>query len=941
MLQNLKLRQRNFPIILLLFIGFIFLVTAVTISIVQARPQSVPNAQGSPIHPNFPMLDEGGGNVLDTGNPVSTLATCGQCHDTEFITQHSFHVDVGLSQMTDPGETGSGRPWDTSPGWFGRWNPIVYQYLSPLSDKLLDLGTPEWLQLMGIRHVGGGPAQYSRDGELLTELPPDANDPETSIIDPETGELMPWNWSESGVIEMNCFLCHTSDPNSSARVEAIEAGDFSWANTATLVGTGVVEQIGEEYRWNPDAFNSDGELDPEIISIQDPSNENCGQCHGLVQDDLEEPVTMFECTPDRWSTITTGQIISPQRISDSGMNLEDKEDITRSWDVHAERLLNCTDCHFSLNNPVYFQESEATRPDYLTFDPRRLEIGEYIYQPLHEFALSQSAQRDLSAGQHDTMRRCESCHSIERTHNWLPYKERHTNALSCETCHIPKMYSSAAQQLDWTVVDIDGKRVKSCRGVDSETSKALITGFVPTLMPREDADGNTKIAPFNLVTAWYWRYGDPERPIPLDDLQAVYLGEDGYHLEILTAFDQNNDGSLAKDELIIDTDEKHDLIAARLEKLGYDNPRIVGEIQPYNINHTVTHGEWATKDCQVCHGGESLITQPFKLASYAPGGVIPEFVQDSDAMTGGEIYFTDEGELYYQPVTKSQRLYILGHNSVSWVDLIGSAIFLAVLIGIIIHATIRFVTSLRNPKQETEIKRVYMYSTYERLWHWLQTFTIVLLIFTGLIIHKPDTFGIFSFSYVVQMHNILAAILAINAGLALFYHLASGEIKQYIPRPRGFFDLAINQAMFYMRGIFKGSEHPFDKTPERKLNPLQQVTYIAILNILLPLQGLTGIMMWGAQRWPGIVDRMGGLPFLAPFHTLIAWLFVSFIVLHVYLTTTGHKPLAGIKSMMIGWDEIEIHHQSEKESLDDDDNRNTRDDAGEKTKLRDEGISPA
>ena len=32
---------------------------------------------------------------------------------------------------------------------------------------------------------------------------------------------------------------------------------------------------------------------------------------------------------------------------------------------------------------------------------------------------------------------------------------------------------------------------------------------------------------------------------------------------------------------------------------------------------------------------------------------------------------------------------------------------------------------------------------------------------------------------------------------------------------------------------------------------------------------------------------LGGLPYLAPFHTLIAWLLATFIVAHVYLTTTG------------------------------------------------------
>jgi thiosulfate reductase cytochrome b subunit len=64
-------------------------------------------------------------------------------------------------------------------------------------------------------------------------------------------------------------------------------------------------------------------------------------------------------------------------------------------------------------------------------------------------------------------------------------------------------------------------------------------------------------------------------------------------------------------------------------------------------------------------------------------------------------------------------------------------------------------------------------------------------------------------------------------------------------------------------------------------------------------------LMWGAQRWPDLANRLGGLPVLAPIHTLIAWLFASFIVMHVYLTTTGPTPLAGIKGMMLGWDEVE------------------------------------
>jgi len=95
------------------------------------------------------------------------------------------------------------------------------------------------------------------------------------------------------------------------------------------------------------------------------------------------------------------------------------------------------------------------------------------------------------------------------------------------------------------------------------------------------------------------------------------------------------------------------------------------------------------------------------------------------------------------------------------------------------------------------------------------------------------------------------------------------------------------QAKYYLQGIFKGNEHPFEKTKSKKLNPLQQVTYFGLLNVLLPLQIFTGALMWGVQQWTQAASLFGGLPFLAPFHSLVAWLFASFIVAHVYLTTTG------------------------------------------------------
>ena len=362
-------------------------------------------------------------------------------------------------------------------------------------------------------------------------------------------------------------------------------------------------------------------------------------------------------------------------------------------------------------------------------------------------------------------------------------------------------------------------------------------------------------------------YGDPPRPVRLQDLKAAWLDGDAYQADVLAAFDQDGDKNLSSTELRIDNDAKEALIAGRLQALGLENPRIVGEVQPYSINHNVAGGEWAVRDCQTCHSDASRLSQPVLLASYTPGGVTPQFVAGVNAQADGQISQEAGGKLTYTPDTATANMYILGMSSVNWIDLIGGLMFLGVIAAIGVHATLRLVSALRRPRQQPEMEQVYMYSVYERFWHWLQTFAIILLLFTGVIIHDPDTFGVFSFRGVVLVHNVLAALLVINAGLSLFYHLASGEIRQYIPKPRGFFEDAIQQAIYYVRGIFKGREHPFEKTPGKKLNPLQQVTYFGILNVLLPLQILTGIFMWGVaalardlQR-PGRAALPGALPY--------------------------------------------------------------------------------
>lgn len=908
--DNMKHIKPHFKIVLVLT-GILLLAAAgLQSALAQRGPE--PASTASPIHPTFALLDAEGGNVLETGNAVSTMKTCGQCHDAEFISRHAFHSDLGLAEYKP--NSGS---LSSSSGLFGEWDPLTYRFLSQKGDSRLDLGTPEWLMLNGGRVIGGGPATTSRAGTPLTSLSPSTNNPESAVL--ENGKPVAWNWSESGGMEMDCFLCHLAQPNNAARLAAIQRGEFNWANTATLINTGIVERssLGTNgYHYVPEAFEANGELKSDFIAIQDPTNANCSTCHGVVHTDPKQPLILAGCSLDNVQTATTGQVISSQKISDSGMNLADKASLDRPWDIHAERGLKCTDCHYSINNPSYYQENAKNRPDHLVFDPRRLDIGDYLKQPDHNFARGQSAQYNVAPQLKGTMRRCDSCHDAQKAHaDWLPYIDTHMRAVACETCHIPQTYAPAIQSYDWTVIDLNGNPAKACRGAagDAGSIQSLITGFEPAVLDRKNTDGSLLLAPYNLITTYYWVYDDVngKRPVRLADLETVFLENGSYRADVVSAFDADQNGILEQGELRIDTDAKAQFVAGKLTALGLKNPRIEGLVKPYSLNHDVADGEHAIRDCAACHNKDSRLVKDVKLADYAPNGVTPEFSSDNNVISSGTIYKNADGALYYKAVPASDGLYIFGNSRVGWVDWFGAAFFVAVLLGVGGHGTLRFLSARRLPKIQKKTERVYIYQSYERFWHWLQTIGILILLFTGLIIHRPDLFGAFAFRYMVTIHNVLAALLAINAVLSLFYHLTTGEIRQFIPRPYGFFDDAIEQVRYYLIGIFKGEGHPFAKTPQSKMNPLQQVTYFGILNVLLPLQGLTGILMWSVQKWPQIANALGGLPLLAPLHTLIAWLFAAFILGHVYLTTTGATPLEAVRGMVTGYEEVEVHNPGE------------------------------
>ncbi len=195
-------------------------------------------------------------------------------------------------------------------------------------------------------------------------------------------------------------------------------------------------------------------------------------------------------------------------------------------------------------------------------------------------------------------------------------------------------------------------------------------------------------------------------------------------------------------------------------------------------------------------------------------------------------------------------------------------------------------------------QRVYLFKVFERLWHWSQAGLIIFMLLTGFEIH--GTYTVFGFEKAVDYHVVAAWTLVGVWVFAIFWHLTTGEWRQYIPT----FERIVAISNYYASGIFKGEPHPFKPTTQQKHNPLQRLTYLAILTLLSPLIWVTGWLYLFYADWARWGISSLQLEWVAMGHTVGAFLMLAFLISHVYLITTGHKITSQVKAMITGWEEL-------------------------------------
>ncbi len=209
------------------------------------------------------------------------------------------------------------------------------------------------------------------------------------------------------------------------------------------------------------------------------------------------------------------------------------------------------------------------------------------------------------------------------------------------------------------------------------------------------------------------------------------------------------------------------------------------------------------------------------------------------------------------------------------------------------------------------VYKVRVFSRFERFWHWSQALLIFTLLYSGFAIH--GFYRPMPFEKLVWLHVIAALSLITLWIFAIFWHLTTGNWRHYLPTTNGLWAVA----RYYAWGIFKGEEHPYKKRFWHKHNPLQALSYLALKLGLFPVLWITGLLYLSYGFWSQGPVSAGTLEWVAVIHTLFAFFMAAFIIIHVYLLTTGHSFKAHLMPMINGYDEVELT-EAEKAYLEQD-----------------------
>ncbi|HME35675.1 MAG TPA: cytochrome b/b6 domain-containing protein [Candidatus Sulfotelmatobacter sp.] len=192
------------------------------------------------------------------------------------------------------------------------------------------------------------------------------------------------------------------------------------------------------------------------------------------------------------------------------------------------------------------------------------------------------------------------------------------------------------------------------------------------------------------------------------------------------------------------------------------------------------------------------------------------------------------------------------------------------------------------------------YPLWLRCWHWSNAVLFVTLLITGVSLHFSKPARSLGFRGDTLLHNTAGILLTLFYCLFLYGNFRLGNGRYYKIVTGDIEPGLIRQARYYLWGIFVGQPHPYPHSHERKFNPLQKLFYLVVMYVLFPILVVTGWVLLFPDQLPGEVLGVPGIGLWALAHTYTGFFLSLFMVVHIYLGTTGTTLGALFHFMLFG-----------------------------------------
>jgi len=224
-------------------------------------------------------------------------------------------------------------------------------------------------------------------------------------------------------------------------------------------------------------------------------------------------------------------------------------------------------------------------------------------------------------------------------------------------------------------------------------------------------------------------------------------------------------------------------------------------------------------------------------------------------------------------------------------------------------------SAMSSAEQGSRREPLYVFELPVRIWHWVHAISIAVLVVTGYLIANPlsSVEGEASESFLMgnlrMVHFIAAYVFAIGFVVRIYWAIVGNKYSRelfYLPVWRGrWWREFIDELKFY---LFL-SRRPPQTEAHNALAQTAMWLFNTILGLFMIGTGFAlysenlGLGSWADDWFGWIVPLLGGSQNLRMWHTFGMWLFIVFVIIHVYMAVRAELmgSQSSLRTIVNGW----------------------------------------